>query len=71
MATEYVLLMAMFALILAGVIFGESGPIATFADSAPRLAARLEKNIATGTDWQSPKGVGGWLVPNGGPPRTN
>ena len=73
MATEYVILMALFALVLAGVIFGDSGPIATFADSAPRLAARLEKNIATGTAWSSAggNGIGGWLKPTGAPPRTN
>lgn len=71
MTTEYVLLMSFFALILAAVIFGDSGPIATFETSAPRLAARIERNLATGTAWRSNKGIGGWIVPSGAPPRTN
>lgn len=71
MTTEYVLLMAFFALILAGVIFGDSGPRATFEKSAPRLGARLEKNIATGTGWTSSKEIGGWNVPSAAPPQQN
>ena len=71
MTVEYVLLMALFALVLVGVIFGESGPKATFESSAPRLAARLERNLATGTGWSSPKGVGGWIVPTSAPPQSN
>lgn len=73
MTTEYIMLMAFFALVLAGAVFGETGPIATFSTSAPRLAARIERNLATGTDWRAAQGkdVGGWRTPQGAPPRTN
>lgn len=48
MTTELVLLLGLYAFILLGVFLGDSGPLATFKQSAPRLAARIERNVATG-----------------------
>jgi hypothetical protein len=65
MITELVLLLAIWAFILLGVFLGDHGPIETFKKSAPRLGARIERDIATGTgfydkvekqtiNWQDP-----------------
>ena len=48
MTTELVLLLGIYAFILLGVFLGDSGPMATFKNSAPRLAARIERDISTG-----------------------
>lgn len=51
---------------------GENGPRATFKESAPRLAARIEQHLATGADFKSPKDLGqnapSFQKPNGMPP---
>lgn len=65
MTVELVLILVIWASILLGVFFGDSGPIETFKKSGPRLAARIEKNLATGRqftradtntkiEWQQP-----------------
>ena len=63
MTTELVLLLGIYAFILLGVFMGDSGPMATFKNSAPRLAARIERDITTGRgfliegstfEWQKP-----------------
>lgn len=73
MTTELVLLLSIFAFIVMGVFLGDLGPIGTFKKSAPRLGARIERNISTGdgfrnsnTDgkgikWIPPEGSGGGL----------
>ena len=48
MTTELVLLLGIYAFIVLGVFLGDFGPIQTFKKSAPRLAARVERNITTG-----------------------
>ena len=69
MTTELILLLAIYAFIVIGVFLGDGGPIDTFKQSTPRLAARVERNIAIGhqfkngntsenMSWQSPGGQG-------------
>lgn len=70
MTTELILLLALYAFILLGVFFGENGPRATFEKSAPRLAARMEANISTGTGFLNPQGGNSkteWLKPDNQP----
>ena len=66
MTIELILIMAIWAYILLGVFFGDLGPVETFRKSGPRLAARIEKDLAVGhqfklkTDgkainWENPK----------------
>ena len=69
MITEYVLLLGLFAFVVGGAFFGDSGPRATFDKSVPRLAARIEYNISTGRGF--PVRAGGpllWIKPAGGGP---
>ena len=65
MTVELILVLIIWATILLGVFFGDNGPIETFKKSGPRLAARIEKNLATGRqftrgdrntkiEWQQP-----------------
>lgn len=73
MTIELVLLMSLYVFILFGFFFGEKGPRATFEKSAPRLAARMEAQISTGSGFADPKGVSQtadspWKKPNGRPP---
>jgi len=48
MTTEFVLLLGLYAFILLGALLGERGPISTFNKSAPRLAAKMERDISVG-----------------------
>ena len=48
MTTEVVLLLGIFVFIVGGLFFGEKGPIRVYEKSGPRLAARVEKQLATG-----------------------
>lgn len=70
MTTELVLLLGIYAFVVLGVFLGDSGPIQTFKKSAPRLAARIERNITVGHGfrvskdgedvvWKKPGGGGG------------
>ncbi len=72
MSTELILLLSLYAFILLGVFFDpETGIGATFEKSAPRLAARVEANISTGTGFADPAGGNSkpsWLKPSGRPP---
>ena len=67
MTTELVLLLAVYAFILLGAFIGPGGPIQTFKDSTPRLAAKLERDLATGTQFQKASEPGsrlpGWEEP--------
>jgi hypothetical protein len=47
-STEFVLLLGLYAFILLGAFLGERGPIKTFEGSAPRLAAKIERDISVG-----------------------
>ena len=68
MTVELVLLLGIYALIVLGAFFGPSGPIATFKKSAPRLAARIERNITVGGGFRTSKDGSGvlWHPPEGG-----
>lgn len=72
MSTELILLLSIYAFILLGIFFDEkTGVSATFENSAPKLAARMEANISTGTGFADPKGGNGrpnWIKPNNRPP---
>ena len=65
MTVELVLLMGLYAFLLLGAFLGDMGPIQTFKKSAPRLAARVERNISTGDGFrQSANGKGvDWIAP--------
>ncbi len=67
MTTELVLLLALYVFIIMGAFLGDLGPIETFRKSAPRLAARVERNISTGDGFrQSQDGQGvNWVRPEG------
>ena len=68
MTTEVVLLLSIFAFMILGAFLGDLGPIATFKKSAPRLAARIERNIGTGDGFRSSTGAGegiSWKGPQG------
>lgn len=69
MTTEFVLLLSLVVFILFGYLFGENGPQATFAESAPRLAARIERNLETGGGWTTANGESTeWVIPVGEAP---
>lgn len=48
MTTEMTLLLALTVFLVMGVVFSERGPQRVFFNSAPRLAARVEAQLATG-----------------------
>ena len=63
MTLEVTLLASMFALILGGAFFGESGPMRVFQDSGPRLGARIEKHVSTGRGFTQDGAVNQWVAP--------
>jgi hypothetical protein len=63
MSTELVILFAIFAFILTGVFVGPNGPKTTFEKSAPKLGARLEKEIETGSGFIQDAGSDGVWIP--------
>jgi hypothetical protein len=68
MTVELVLLLGLYAFLLLGAFLGDTGPIATFQKSGPRLGARIERNVSTGDGFrQSNDGQGvNWIKPEGG-----
>lgn len=68
MTVELVLLLGIYVFIVLGAFLGDLGPIQTFKKSAPRLAARVERNISTGDGFRKSAsdnlGVN-WLPPQG------
>lgn len=68
MTTEFILLLGIYAFIVLGIFLGDLGPIATFKKSAPRLAARIERNISVGNGFRSSRDGRGvtWVEPEGG-----
>ncbi len=68
MTTELILLLGIYAFLLMSAFLGDLGPIETFRKSAPRLGARVERNIAVGDGFRrssDSKGVN-WIKPQGG-----
>lgn len=67
MTVELVLLIGIYAFIVMGAFLGDLGPIQTFKKSAPRLAARVERNISIGSGFRtSTDGTGvSWNKPEG------
>ena len=63
MTTEVVLLLGIFAFIVGGLFFGPKGPIQVFANSGPRLAARVENQLATGRGFMVHGATNQWLTP--------
>lgn len=53
MTTEFVLILGLYAFILLGAFLGDGGPIRTFRGSAPRFAAKLERDISVGKQFQN------------------
>lgn len=69
MTTELVLLLGIYAFLVIAAFLGPMGPIETFKKSAPRLAARIERNISIGDGFRKSrdgKGVN-WVKPEGPP----
>ena len=70
MTVELVLLMSLYAFIVMGVFLGDFGPIETFKKSAPRLGAKIERNLSTGWGFRkaTDKDKVNWVKPGGGNP---
>lgn len=68
MTVELVLLLGIYAFLIMGVFLGDLGPIETFKKSAPRLAARVERNISVGDGFRVSKDGKpvNWVRPNDG-----
>ncbi len=71
MTVELVLLLSIYVFVLLGAFLGDLGPIQTFKKSAPRLAAKIERDISVGNGFRKPGQSGDaikWLKPdnNGG-----
>lgn len=67
MTTEFVLLLGLYAFILIGAFLGDRGPMATFRSAGPRFAAKLERDISTGNQFNDKtKGQKSlyWMEPN-------
>ena len=52
MTTEFVLILGLYAFLLLGAFLGDRGPISTFKKSAPRLAAKIERDISVGKEFK-------------------
>jgi hypothetical protein len=68
MTLELTLLVGMFAFILGGAFFGESGPLRVFKDSGPRLGARIEKHVTTGRGFRENGQGNKWNAPQSAAP---
>ena len=69
MTVELVLLLGIYAFLVLGAFLGEFGPVETFKKSAPRLAARIERNLSTGDGFRAPAADGkavSWSKPETG-----
>lgn len=67
MTTELVLLLGIYVFLVLGAFLGDFGPIETFKKSAPRLAARVERNISVGDGFRKSKDGRpiSWVKPEG------
>lgn len=68
MTLEVTLLVGMFAFILGGSFFGESGPLKVFQSSGPKLGARIEKHVTTGRGFLADGKTNEWRRPDVPPP---
>ena len=67
MTIEVILLMAISLFVTLGAFLGSSGPQATFKSSGPRLGARIERNVSTGSGFSNLP-ASGWSQPPEAPP---
>jgi hypothetical protein len=70
MTTELVVLLAIFVFVTLTAFFGPNGPIQVYKNSGPKLAARIENQISSGTSF-SVKQAGTsehWIAPSGPSP---
>lgn len=67
MTVELVLLLSIFAASTLGIFLGDLGPIQTFKKAAPRLGARVERNLSVGDGFRTSKDGRGvtWDPPQG------
>lgn len=67
MTVELVLLLGIYGFLVLGAFLGDLGPIETFKKSAPRLGARVERNISTGDGFRESQDGSGvnWIKPQG------
>jgi hypothetical protein len=65
MTVELVLLLGIYVFIVIGAFLGPTGPIATFKNSGPRLAAKIQRNISVGDGFRTSKDGSGvvWHPP--------
>ena len=63
MTTEMILLLAVFVFILFGAFKGENGPAATFSRATPKLGARIERHLETGSGFRIPNDRIRWEEP--------
>lgn len=68
MTTELVLLLGLFVFILGGAFLGDKGPRKVFENAAPRLGARVERNITFGHKHRWKGAPSPWRKPNGAAP---
>ena len=59
--------MGLYGFLILGAFLGENGPISTFKKSAPRLGARIERNISVGDGFRKSSDNSGveWIKPEG------
>ena len=62
MTTELILLLGLFAFILGGAFLGDKGPRKVFEEAAPKLGARVEKNITFGNRFNFENGPEAWTA---------
>ena len=65
MTVEMVLLLGIYVFIVLGVFLGDTGPVATFKNAGPYLAARIERNISVGDGFRTSNDGEGvnWIKP--------
>lgn len=56
MVVEYLLLLVISAMILAGSFGLDTGPVKMFQESTPYLAKKLEQHLETGEGFKPPQG---------------
>ncbi len=66
MTIEYILLFSLMAFLMMGAFIGEKGPMKVFENSAPKLGARVEQQLSTGSEFRGLQSA--WQVPPGPAP---
>jgi hypothetical protein len=59
MTVEYVLLLALFAIAMAGTVI--KGPFGAFENAGPKLGARVERNLITGDGFMPGGKLNKWV----------